>query len=175
MGCLHGPQGLSGPRAMRGSQSYRRRLLPLGLRVAWSSSSPLCTRTAICVARDLTHERIVRRQRGRRLRDQGISAETHVARSVRRLLAARLSPSVSIKPKTNDQKNSKAKKGPRLLACLQNDRHRSRRDSQPGDSIWIQLSKSCPGEAVPEPSTLLLALLATLGLSFYRRRRRRAA
>jgi len=29
-------------------------------------------------------------------------------------------------------------------------------------------------EAVPEPSTLLLALLATLGLSFYRRRRRRA-
>ena len=28
--------------------------------------------------------------------------------------------------------------------------------------------------AVPEPSTLLLALLATLGLSFYRRRRRRA-
>ena len=30
------------------------------------------------------------------------------------------------------------------------------------------------GEAVPEPSTLLLALLATLGLSFYRRRRRRA-
>ena len=30
------------------------------------------------------------------------------------------------------------------------------------------------GEAVPEPSSLLLALLATLGLSFYRRRRRRA-
>ena len=30
------------------------------------------------------------------------------------------------------------------------------------------------GEAVPEPSTLLLALLATLGLSFYRRRGRRA-
>ena len=30
------------------------------------------------------------------------------------------------------------------------------------------------GEVVPEPSTLLLALLATLGLSFYRRRRRRA-
>ena len=29
-------------------------------------------------------------------------------------------------------------------------------------------------EVVPEPSTLLLALLATLGLSFYRRRRRRA-
>ena len=29
-------------------------------------------------------------------------------------------------------------------------------------------------EAVPEPSTLLLALLATLGFSFYRRRRRRA-
>ncbi|MCH8047615.1 MAG: SBBP repeat-containing protein [Planctomycetes bacterium] len=29
-------------------------------------------------------------------------------------------------------------------------------------------------EAVPEPSSLLLALLATLGLSFYRRRRRRA-
>ena len=29
-------------------------------------------------------------------------------------------------------------------------------------------------EAVPEPSTLLLALFATLGLSFYRRRRRRA-
>ena len=29
-------------------------------------------------------------------------------------------------------------------------------------------------EAVPEPSTLLLALLSTLGLSFYRRRRRRA-
>ena len=28
------------------------------------------------------------------------------------------------------------------------------------------------GEAVPEPSTFLLALLATLGLSFYRRRRR---
>ncbi len=30
------------------------------------------------------------------------------------------------------------------------------------------------GEAVPEPSSLLLALLATLGLSFYRRRRQRA-
>jgi len=30
------------------------------------------------------------------------------------------------------------------------------------------------GEAVPEPSSMLLALLATLGLSFYRRRRRRA-
>ena len=28
--------------------------------------------------------------------------------------------------------------------------------------------------AVPEPSTLVLALLATLGLSFYRRRKRRA-
>jgi len=29
-------------------------------------------------------------------------------------------------------------------------------------------------EPVPEPSTLLLAVIATLGLSFYRRRRRRA-
>ena len=29
-------------------------------------------------------------------------------------------------------------------------------------------------EAVPEPTTLLLALLATLGLSFYPRRRRQA-
>jgi len=30
------------------------------------------------------------------------------------------------------------------------------------------------GEAVPEPSTLLLGVMATLGLSFYRRRKRRA-
>jgi hypothetical protein len=34
---------------------------------------------------------------------------------------------------------------------------------------------SAGGAEVPEPSTLTLALLATLGLSFYRRRRRRAA
>ena len=34
--------------------------------------------------------------------------------------------------------------------------------------------ESALGDAVPEPSSLLLALLATIGLSFYRRRRRRA-
>jgi len=41
---------------------------------------------------------------------------------------------------------------------------------QGSDAIRIVPSRHT---VIPEPSTLVLALLATLGLSFYRRRRRR--
>ena len=42
------------------------------------------------------------------------------------------------------------------------------------ENMATYLGDESPGSSVPEPSTFILALLATIGLSFYRRRRRRA-